>query len=208
MGLSNATGQIRYPAPLMLFLACIAVLLVACSPLTPDATATLVADTLSGIEAEQQERVYESAHTQEPPPTPLYDDDYAECLQKLYDVDAEMDRLATAESDGRVLVEGKVLDALLVGSRTSVEKVLKELPDVNAPVFYGSDTSLHLAAQHNPNPEVVALLLDRGADIHARDGTGCYMPLHLAVQFNPNPEVVALLLEKSRSYARGQSLRS
>jgi ankyrin repeat protein len=117
-------------------------------------------------------------------------------LQKSYDVDAEIDRLATAQNEGKVLVDGQVLEAVRAGSRASVENVLKELPGVNIPVFYGTDTPLHLAAERNPNPEVVALLLDRGADIHARNSTGCYMPLHLAVQHNPNPEVVALLLDR------------
>ena len=165
VGPSNAFRETRNPARLVLLLAGVALLLAACSQPTPDAAATPVADTLSGIEADRQARVYESAHTQGPPPTPpVYADTYADCLQKSYDVDAEIDRLATAQN------EGKVLEAVRAGSRASVENVLKELPGVNIPVFYGTDTPLHLAAERNPNPEVVALLLDRGADIHAR---GC-----------------------------------
>jgi hypothetical protein len=197
VGPSNAFRETRNPARLVLLLAGVALLLAACSQPTPDAAATPVADTLSGIEADRQARVYESAHTQGPPPTPpVYADTYADCLQKSYDVDAEIDRLATAQNEGKVLVDGQVLEAVRAGSRASVENVLKELPGVNIPVFYGTDTPLHLAAERNPNPEVVALLLDRGADIHARNSTGCYMPLHLAVQHNPNPEVVALLLDR------------
>ena len=196
-GPSNAFREARNPAPLVLLLAGVALLLAACSQPTPDATATLAADTPSGIEADRQAPVYQSAHTQGPPPTPpVYADTYADCLQKSYDVDAEIDRLATAQNEGKVLADGQVLEAVRAGSRASVENVLKELPDVNIPVFYGTDTPLHLAAQHNPNPEAVALLLDRGADIHAQ--TLGLTTLHWAVGgvVNPKLEVVALLLDR------------
>ena len=178
----------------MLLVVCAALLLAACSQATPNAVATPVEDTPSGIEAGREARVHESAHTQEP--SPAYTDTYADCLEKFQDVNAENDRLATAQAEGKVLVDGQVLEAVQAGSRASVENVIKKLPDVNTPIFYGTDTPLHLAAQHNPNPEVAALLLDQGADIHARNSAGCYMPLHLAVQHNPNPEVVALLLDR------------
>ena len=56
-------------------------------------------------------------------------------------------------------------------------------------------TPLHGAAGFNPNPAVVALLLDRGADIH-RKTTGGVTPLHYAAQYNPDPAVAALLLNR------------
>ena len=194
---SNTVREKRSPAPLVLLMACAALLLAACSQATPEVAATLVSDTPTGFEPDRQARVNESAYGKGLPPTPpAYPDTYADCLQKLQDVGAEIDRLATAQKEGKVLVDGPVLEAVRVGSRASVENVIKELPDVNTPIFYGTDTPLQLAAQHNPNPEVAALLLDQGADIHARNSAGCYMPLHLAVQHNPNPEVVALLLDR------------
>ena len=57
----------------------------------------------------------------------------------------------------------------------------------------GRHTPLHYAAGYN-KLEVVALLLDKGADIHARSTLGI-TPLHFAARYN-TPEVVALLLDR------------
>ncbi len=64
---------------------------------------------------------------------------------------------------------------------------------------YGwSWTPLHLAAAHNPDPEVVSALLEAGADLNALGGDGLreppMSPLHHAGA-NPNPAVAATLLE-------------
>ncbi len=80
-------------------------------------------------------------------------------------------------------------------------------------------TLLHRAAQ-SPDPAVVALLLDWGADLQARDNRGD-TPLRLAAAFNDNPAVAALLLDRgadaklrdkedtmSDRYARYQALIS
>ena len=70
------------------------------------------------------------------------------------------------------------------------------------------ETPLHEAAAFNANPAVVALLLDRGADLSARGGRPSVhdimagndkaqeTPLHKAAAFNANPAVVALLLDR------------
>ena len=55
-------------------------------------------------------------------------------------------------------------------------------------------TALHYAAANNA-PEVVELLLNRGAKVNAWSSLG--KPLELARQFNQNPEVEELLLEYS-----------
>ena len=52
-----------------------------------------------------------------------------------------------------------------------------------------------MAAAHSGEPAVVALLLDRGADIHARD-IDYATPLHMAAISNEEPGVVALLLDR------------
>ena len=61
----------------------------------------------------------------------------------------------------------------------------------------GRHTPLHYAAGYN-KPEVVALLLDRGADIYARSTIGS-TPLHFAAAYN-TPEVVALLLDRGAPF--------
>ena len=64
-------------------------------------------------------------------------------------------------------------------------------------------TVLHRAVAEEPLPDVVARLLDYGADIHATTGTGDddllasgETPLHRAAAANPNPAVTALLLDR------------
>ncbi len=75
-----------------------------------------------------------------------------------------------------------------------------DVNDANAAVQYPpnprirkSFTALHLAAVSNPNPEVLSLLLDAGANIEARTELG-RTPLRLAAQFNTT-EVVEFLLD-------------
>ena len=61
----------------------------------------------------------------------------------------------------------------------------------------GRHTPLHYAAGYN-KPEVVELLLDKGADVHARSTLGI-TPLHYAARYN-TPEVVALLLDRGAPF--------
>ncbi|MCY4053746.1 MAG: ankyrin repeat domain-containing protein, partial [Hyphomicrobiales bacterium] len=70
-------------------------------------------------------------------------------------------------------------------------EVLSEFPDV---IFHlGGIAPLHAAAGYN-KPEVVALLLDRGADINALSSFG-HTPLHHAA-IRGTPEVFELLLDR------------
>ena len=55
-------------------------------------------------------------------------------------------------------------------------------------------TPLHSAAENNPDPAMVAVLLDAGANLNAQAGNGV-RPLHLAARNNPEPAVVAALLD-------------
>ena len=65
-------------------------------------------------------------------------------------------------------------------------------PDIHAP---GQDglAPLHIVAAANPDPAVMRLLLDQGADVMSLDTRG-RMPLHWAAGFN-SLEVVSLLVE-------------
>ena len=75
-------------------------------------------------------------------------------------------------------------------------------------IHYGWNwTPLHRAAGHNPDPEVVAALLEAGADPHAR-GYEEETPLYEAAA-NENPAVAALLLEAGADVnARGSTGRT
>ena len=59
-------------------------------------------------------------------------------------------------------------------------------------------TPLHYAAQCNTNPEVLNVLIEKGADINAITCTyhHQYTPLHFAVKFNTNIEVSKVLIKK------------
>lgn len=90
------------------------------------------------------------------------------------------------------------------GTAGVVRVLLEAGADANAwATGYGTDygwnwTPLHLAAESNPDPEVVAALLEAGADLGALGGAGhrapAYSPLHYAGA-NPNPAVATALLE-------------
>ena len=64
--------------------------------------------------------------------------------------------------------------------------------DVNARDSDGT-TPLMLAAEYNPNPEVITLLINAGADVNARNEDGD-TPLIRASLANPNPDVITALI--------------
>ena len=80
-----------------------------------------------------------------------------------------------------------------------VRALLERGADIKARggTIYGSNdwTPLHFAAGLNDNPEVISFLLDRGADIEAKDDNGD-TPLFSAAFFNDNLEVVSVLLDR------------
>lgn len=129
----------------------------------------------------------------------------------------------TATPDIPALVRAAVERTLCANSATLVEvrtgycgRLCDEafwhtagLEEVNSELDRGVDiearddsgaTPLHLAAALNTDPAVIALLLDRCADIMARvnkhiDGLGT-TPLHSAALLNAEPAIIALLLDR------------
>ncbi len=81
------------------------------------------------------------------------------------------------------------------GTAGQVRKALTSGANANARKENGV-TALMWAAGHNTNPEVVKILLEGGADIHAKSGGNLDMTaLMWAASRNTNPEVVKALLE-------------
>ena len=81
--------------------------------------------------------------------------------------------------------------------RASVEDVQINL-DFCASVYeeYGYGlTPMHVAAAFNENPEVVELIIERGADINAKNSYNGMTPLHWAARGNENPKIVELLID-------------
>ena len=93
--------------------------------------------------------------------------------------------------------------AALDGSPAEVRRLLDQGADIHAradmtlrdtSLIVGRWTPLHLAAWWNPDPDVTALLLDRGALIESKTQRG-YTPLHGAARYNQFA-VVVLLVER------------
>ena len=94
--------------------------------------------------------------------------------------------------------------AALEATPADIEDLLAQGADIKAVVSIAADgrgvfltgwTPLHSAAGWNQDPAVAALLLDRGAEINARNSNGS-TPLHLAAQYNPNSAVAELLVDR------------
>ena len=88
---------------------------------------------------------------------------------------------------------------------TDVEEVLQVL-NWRDPITAEGDngqTLLHWAAAYTEKSSVIELLLDRGADINARD-INSFTPLHRAARDNKGPAVIELLLDRGADIsARG-----
>ncbi len=71
---------------------------------------------------------------------------------------------------------------------------LEEDANIDAKIYEDGATLVHQVARCNEAPSVVTLLLDRGADIDARDDHG-QSPLHNAARYNQEPSVIEVLLD-------------
>ena len=94
---------------------------------------------------------------------------------------------------------GWLLTAVEMGKVGISEWLLQKGVDVNVRSPYeksdwatGEDTPLHLAVRQN-NPDIVKLLIAKGADVNATN-QDVWTPLHTAAQYG-HPEMVKLLIE-------------
>ena len=108
---------------------------------------------------------------------------------------AEVAAAIDASADPRAVTRHGVTPlhlAAFEGGPETIRLLLDNGGSVSARDALIGDTVLHIAAAHNRAPQVTALLLQRGADIHARGKYGD-TPLHDAARLGA-PAVVELLL--------------
>jgi ankyrin repeat protein len=80
------------------------------------------------------------------------------------------------------------------GTPREVEAAIRSGADVNSRYYGTGVTALTVAARDNNDPEVIKLLINAGADIHASDEDG-ETPLIGAATYNKNPEITAFLIQ-------------
>lgn len=83
--------------------------------------------------------------------------------------------------------------AALGGQLRIVEIIIGNGVNVNMPCTRFSETALHIAAIYD-HLELIKLLIERRADVNAKDWAGC-TPLYNAKSMGTNPECVELLVQ-------------
>ena len=79
------------------------------------------------------------------------------------------------------------------GTLHQIQEAIRNGANVNARDM--GLTPLHEAARSSPYPEVIAALIEAGADVNARQPVQDLQPLHLATRWNPNPEITTALIK-------------
>ena len=86
------------------------------------------------------------------------------------------------------------LELVKAGTPQSVQAAIDQGADMKALGDNGV-TALHIAAQYNPNLEVIKVLVKAGADLNAKDVNGCTPLLLVLENVTWQPEMVRALAE-------------
>jgi len=104
--------------------------------------------------------------------------------------------------------EQDLYKAARAGNSLEVEKLLEAKANVNATSGNTAETALHIAAFHD-HFEIVQLLLQAQADIHAKDASNM-TPLLSATEMRTNPKthssIVKILLEAKANANAAQKI--
>ena len=127
-------------------------------------------------------------------------------------IDEGNSKIIKALSHGSDLSDAEVIIAIGEESRQAVEGILSDVPDKLLNLYLqisllnsergvaqlllerGAKIESASLAGLNPNPDVMALLVEAGADVNATDESGLHL-MHIAAQ-NRNPAIAGLLLEQ------------
>ena len=91
------------------------------------------------------------------------------------------------------LFEADFFELAATGTPASVQAAIEKGADIEARAGKYGPTPLMLAARENPNPEVITVLLQAGADVNEKcRGRGSVIKF---AALNPNPEVITMLLQ-------------
>ena len=109
---------------------------------------------------------------------------------------AAVDSYLSSYPEGQFIAEAKELKKALQQQQEAIEATIAELRIKAAAEAQKREnnqfTILHYAARYN-DPEIIAALLNAGANIHEKDKDG-KTPLHFAAVLNDNPEIIAALM--------------
>jgi ankyrin repeat protein len=86
-----------------------------------------------------------------------------------------------------------IFDLAMKGTPQRVQAAIAQGADINAISHLDYMTPLILAASHNPNPDVVTVLVNAGANVNAQDISGRTALMYAAKLFKP--EVITMLLK-------------
>ncbi len=122
--------------------------------------------------------LFEEAEAGKPSPTPDEDTEHV-----LFEEDAEVGEGSTKDHRAALVSEDGVsvlMEAVAAGDREQIQTALHWGLDVNSPdPHHAGQTPLHLAARFG-RPEIIALLLNAGADAAFRDAD-LRTPLEIAI---------------------------
>lgn len=114
--------------------------------------------------------------------------------------DSDLRRLSEANIDPQQKAQELLLDAAWDGDLNEVAKALRQVPVSSCDTR--ALTALHLASERD-HMAVAMLLLDRGANVHARADGGC-MPIHLAARY-ASAATVEMLIERGGADPNAQT---
>lgn len=100
-----------------------------------------------------------------------------------------------------ILADSKLMKTITV---EQLKEYIAQKVDVNAHDDKGT-TVLMMAALYSSNPQILATLIDNGAELESKRENG-WTALTIAARYNSNPEVINVLIDKGATISNGNQL--